>query len=70
MIRSVRCPVLVAEGGDSQAEGPLAAQITALATRLLAHAEVVRVEGTNHMMPLQDPEALARIVRGFIDRHT
>ena len=66
----VRCPVLVAEGADSQTEGPLAAQITARATQLLPHAEVVRVEGTNHMMPLQDPEALARIVRGFVSRHS
>ena len=66
----IRCPVLVAEGADSQAAGPLAAQITDRATRLLPHAEVVRVEGTNHMMPLQNPEALARIVRGFIGRQS
>jgi aryl-alcohol dehydrogenase-like predicted oxidoreductase len=26
--------------------------------------------GTNHMMPLQDPEALARILRSFVSRHS
>jgi len=66
----VRCPVLVAEGMESLAAGPLAAQITALATRLLPQAEVVRVAGTNHMMPLQDPEALARIIGDFVSRHS
>jgi pimeloyl-ACP methyl ester carboxylesterase len=66
----IRCPVLVAEGEDSQAEGPLAPQITALATRLLPHAEVVGVPGTNHMMPLQDPEAVARVIHGFVCRHS
>jgi pimeloyl-ACP methyl ester carboxylesterase len=66
----VRRPVLVAEGADSQVLGPLAAQITERATRLLPHAEVVRVERTNHLMPLQDPEALARIMRDFIGRHS
>jgi hypothetical protein len=30
----------------------------------------VRDAGTNHMMPLQDPEAVARIVRGFVSRHS
>lgn len=66
----IRCPVLVAEGADSQAEGALAPQITALATRLLPHAEVVRVPGTNHLMPLQDPEAVARVIHGFVFRHS
>src|SRR5262245_60318354 len=66
----IRCPVLVAEGADSEASGPLAHQITALATRLLPHAEVIRVACTNHMMPLQDPEAVARVIQGFVSRHS
>ena len=63
----IHCPVLVAEGA---AAALLAQQITALATRLLPHAEVARVAGTNHMMPLQDPEAVARLIHDFAGRHS
>lgn len=65
----ILCPVLVAEGANGAAEGPLSRQITARAVELLPHAEVVRVAGTNHMMPLQDPEAVARMIRDFATRH-
>ena len=66
----IHCPVLVAEGADGGAAALLAQQITALATRLLPHAEVARVAGTNHMMPLQDPEAVARLIHDFAGRHS
>ena len=65
----IRCPVLIAEGADGAAEGPLSNQITARAVELLPHAEVVLVAGTNHMMPLQDPEAVARMIRDFVWRN-
>ena len=61
----IRCPVLVAEGEDSAVSGPLSQQITALATELLPHAAVMRVAGTNHMMPLQDPDSVAAADPGF-----
>ena len=54
----IRQPTLVAEGADSARLGPLSQQITALARKLLPHAEIATVEGTNHMMPLQDPDAV------------
>jgi pimeloyl-ACP methyl ester carboxylesterase len=63
----IRCPVLVAEGADSPA--PLAPEITARAVELLPHAEVARIAGTNHLMPLQDPDAVARMIREFAERH-
>ena len=66
----IHCPVLVAEGADGDASAPLAQQITALATRFLPHAEVMSVASTNHMMPLQDPEAVARVIHGFVGRHS
>ena len=54
----IQQPTLVAEGSDSARLGPLSQQITALARKLLPHAEIATVEGTNHMMPLQDPDAV------------
>jgi pimeloyl-ACP methyl ester carboxylesterase len=62
-------PVLVAEGGESARLGPLSQQITVLARRLLPHAEIATVEGTNHMMPLQDPDAVGRLIQTFVTRH-
>ena len=66
----IRCPILVAEGGDSAASGPLAGQITERATQLLPHAEVVLVAGTNHMMPLQDAESVAQMIHRFVSHHS
>ena len=45
-----------------------AAQITALATELLPQASVMRVAGTNHMMPLQDPDSVAGLIRNFVSQ--
>jgi pimeloyl-ACP methyl ester carboxylesterase len=63
---SVQQPVLVAEGAQSARLGPLSQQITALARKLLPDAEIVTVEGTNHMMPLQDPDAVGRLIQTFV----
>lgn len=65
----VQQPILVAEGAESARLGPLSQQITALARRLLPHGEIATVEGTNHMMPLQDPDAVAHLIQTFVTRH-
>jgi pimeloyl-ACP methyl ester carboxylesterase len=62
-------PVLVVEGGDSRKQGPSRPQVTERAKALLPQAEVALLEGTNHMLPLQDPEALARTLADFMRRH-
>jgi pimeloyl-ACP methyl ester carboxylesterase len=66
----VRCPILVAEGADSATAGLLSRQITARAIQLFPHAEVVRIAATNHLMPLQNPEAVAQVIRDFVGRHS
>jgi pimeloyl-ACP methyl ester carboxylesterase len=65
----VRQPVLIVEGGESARLGPLSGQITALATTLLPHAEVVTVPGVNHQMPLQDPDAVGQVIATFAGQH-
>ena len=67
--RRIQQPSLVAEGADSARLGPLSRQITALARKLLPHAEIATVEGTNHMMPLQDPDAVGHLIQTFVARH-
>lgn len=68
--RRVRQPVLVVEGGEQPARlVPLARQITARATALLPHAEAVTLAGVSHMMPLQDPDAVGRVIATFARRY-
>jgi pimeloyl-ACP methyl ester carboxylesterase len=66
--RRVRQPILIAEGADSARLGPLSHEITALARKLLPGAEIATVEGTNHMMPLQDPDAVGSLIQTFVAR--
>ena len=65
----IRQPTLVAEGADSARLGPLSQQITDLARKLLPHAKIAIVAATNHMMPLQDPDAVGSLIRTFVDTH-
>jgi pimeloyl-ACP methyl ester carboxylesterase len=36
---------------------------------LLPQAEFAMIEGVNHLMPLQDPDAVARVIAAFARRH-
>ncbi len=65
----VRQPVLLVEGEDSARLGPLSRQITVLAGTLLPHAESVTIAGVNHQMPLQDPDAVGRVIASWVRRH-
>jgi pimeloyl-ACP methyl ester carboxylesterase len=65
----IRQPVLIVEGGESARLGPLSGQITALATTLLSRADVLTIPGVNHQMPLQDPDAVGRVIADFARRH-
>jgi pimeloyl-ACP methyl ester carboxylesterase len=68
-VAPIRAPILVLEGGDGRKEGLLSRQVTEATTKLLPHAEVALIAGTNHMLPLQDPAALGDAVAGFARRH-
>jgi pimeloyl-ACP methyl ester carboxylesterase len=39
------------------------------ARKRLPHAEIATVDGTNHMMPLQDPDAVGHLIQAFVMRH-
>jgi pimeloyl-ACP methyl ester carboxylesterase len=65
----IRQPVLILEGGDGRKIGLLSQQVTEVTTTLLPQAEVALIADTNHMLPLQDPEALGEAVASFVRRH-
>jgi len=66
---AIRQPVLVLEGGDGRKGGLLSQQITEATTTLLPQAEVALIANTNHMLPLQDPDALGEALGSFVRRH-
>lgn len=59
----VRCPVLVAYGGDG--DGP--AQIAPLVAETLPNARLQACPELGHFGPLEDPAAFAALVREFLD---
>ncbi len=65
----IRQPVLIVEGGESARLGPMSRQITELAVGLLPHAEAATIADVNHLMPLQDPDAIGGVVAAFARRH-
>jgi pimeloyl-ACP methyl ester carboxylesterase len=65
----IRQPVLIVEGGEGRKHGLLSQQVTELAVALLPQAEFAMIEGVNHLMPLQDPDAVGRVIAGFARRH-
>ena len=65
----IRQPVLILEGAEGRKQGPFSEQVTELALKLLPHAEVALIEGTNHMMPLQNPHAVGSAIASFVRRY-
>ena len=65
----IRQPALILEGGDGRKAGLLSQQVTEVSTTLLPRAEVALIANTNHMLPLQDPDALGEAIASFVRRH-
>jgi pimeloyl-ACP methyl ester carboxylesterase len=65
----IQQPVLILEGAEGRKQGPFSKQVTELAMKLLPHAEVALIEGTNHMMPLQNPHAVGSAIASFVRRY-
>jgi pimeloyl-ACP methyl ester carboxylesterase len=65
----VQQPVLIVEGAAGREEGPLSQQVTEAAVRLFPRAEVAFIEEANHLVPLQQPYALGRVLAEFAGRH-
>jgi pimeloyl-ACP methyl ester carboxylesterase len=65
----IRQPVLIVEGGEGRKRGLLSQQVTERVMTLLPQAEFAMIEGVNHLMPLQDPDAVGRVIADFARRH-
>jgi pimeloyl-ACP methyl ester carboxylesterase len=59
-------PALVVQGGGSP---PIVHDVAARLAGWLPHAEMTTVEDADHLLPLRDPAALARLTFDFATRH-
>jgi pimeloyl-ACP methyl ester carboxylesterase len=66
VLGSVRVPTLVVVGDRDRVTVPAAAEAI---RRGIPGAELVTVSSAGHMVPIQRPDELAGVVRGFLDRH-
>jgi pimeloyl-ACP methyl ester carboxylesterase len=60
------CPVLAFAGSEDGATPPDAAEEIAAAA---PHGEAAVIDGAAHWCMLEDPEAVNRVLVGFLDRH-
>jgi pimeloyl-ACP methyl ester carboxylesterase len=60
-------PARVLLGADSPRLTPLMVETVQRLSAMLPHASTQTLPGCSHLMPLQQPAALARLITGFID---
>ena len=61
----VSCPVLVLRGGNSDTlEGEILERIA----RMMPRCQAVTVPSVGHLLPLEEPERVAEIVRAFLEK--
>jgi pimeloyl-ACP methyl ester carboxylesterase len=62
-LAQIQCPVLLVDGADS----PFAAATDARRRDALQHAEHATIAGAGHLLHHDQPEALARVIRAFLE---
>jgi pimeloyl-ACP methyl ester carboxylesterase len=67
--RQITQPTLLVQGGRSRELARFAPQTVSRLSDMLPHAEAVVLPGVSHLMPLEDPGAVARLLAGFVARH-
>jgi pimeloyl-ACP methyl ester carboxylesterase len=65
----IQQPMLVVEGGETAAVSVIPPESVRLLAELVPHAETRVLPGASHLMPLENPEGVARLVAEFARRH-
>jgi pimeloyl-ACP methyl ester carboxylesterase len=63
---TIRCPVLSVLGNDTL---PLFGEVAALLRSSVPDVEERTVDGVGHLLHIQCPEPVARVMAGFLERH-
>jgi pimeloyl-ACP methyl ester carboxylesterase len=62
-------PMLLVEGGETATAAAIPPESVRLLAELVPHAETSVLPGASHLMPLEDPGGVARLVAEFARRH-
>jgi pimeloyl-ACP methyl ester carboxylesterase len=62
-------PMLVVEGGETAAVSMIPPESVKLLAERVPHAETSALPGASHLMPLEDPGGVARLIVEFARRH-
>lgn len=65
----IQQPMLVVEGGETATVSTIPPESVQLLAELVSHAETGVLPGASHLMPLEDPGGVARIIAEFARRH-
>jgi pimeloyl-ACP methyl ester carboxylesterase len=61
----VRCPVLIVVGEATKQAADLHDEAASLLAGILTDSDSAVLPATNHLLPLQDPDGVARLIAGF-----
>lgn len=65
----INTPMLIVEGGATARVASMRPESVELLAAMIPHAETAVLEGASHMMPLEDPRGVGRLVADFARRH-
>jgi pimeloyl-ACP methyl ester carboxylesterase len=65
----IRQPMLLVEGSETAKVSKIPPESVGLLAELVPHAEARVLAGSSHLMPLEDPGGVARLVSEFAHRH-
>jgi pimeloyl-ACP methyl ester carboxylesterase len=65
----IDAPVLVGKGERTAELSAVPPESVALLAAMMPRAEIVELAGRSHLMPLEDPVGVARLIVGFVRRH-
>jgi pimeloyl-ACP methyl ester carboxylesterase len=65
----ITAPLLVVAGGETARVSAMAPDSVQKLAALVPHAETTVLAGASHLMPLEDPSGVARLIVEFAGRH-
>ena len=65
----IRAPILIVEGEKTAELAVVQPESVALLAAMIPHADVAVLAGASHLMPLEDPRGVARLIADFARKH-
>jgi pimeloyl-ACP methyl ester carboxylesterase len=65
----IRAPMLLVEGGKTAEVAAVVPESVGRLAAMIPHAQVAVLAGASHLMPLEDPRGVARLIGDFARKH-